>query len=132
MLPLPLAFAFELPPLAFGPVLPTPSAFAPPRELTCRIQDLGRPRLPPPLPLPFPHPTALSPEALRPRGPDHLIGPVTDVFLFLGLAVWSSHSGGQVTSSAWPGQLPSGSPLFVPTLGLPPQPAIQPPVNPRF
>lgn len=132
MLPLPLALVFELQPLAFGPALPPPSAFEPPRELTCGIRDLGRPRMPPPLPLRFPHPTALSPEALRPRGPDHLVGPVTDVFLFLGLAVWSSHTGGQVTSSAWPGQLPFDAPLFAPPLGLPPQPVTQPPVNPRF
>lgn len=37
----PLILVLELPPLAFGPALP-PKAFAPPRELTCAIRDLGR------------------------------------------------------------------------------------------
>jgi hypothetical protein len=124
MLPLPLVLAFERPPLPLGPFLPPAAAFDPPRELTCSIQDLGRPRMPPLLQ--FPHPTALSAEALRPRGPDHLVGPVTDAFLFLGLAVWSSRTGGQVTSNAWPGQVPFSTPLVIPGLGLPPQPAAKP------
>lgn len=120
---LPLALALQLPPLAFGPAQPGTPAFQPPWELTCRIGELGQPRIPP-LRLPgLDRRIALSPEALRPRGPEHLVGPVTDVFLFLGLAVWSTSTGGHVTPDAWPGPPRVSSPLLAPSLGLPPPPA---------
>lgn len=123
MPPLLFALALQLPPLVFGPAQPEIPAFQPPWELTCRIGALGRPRVLP-LHLPGPgHRIALSPEALRPRGPDHLVGPVTDAFLFLGLAVWSTSTGGQVTPDAWPGQPRVSSPLLAPSLGLPPPPS---------
>ncbi len=120
MLPVPFALALQLPPLAFGPVQLRAPAFQPPWELTCRVGELGRPRVPP-LRLPgLDRKIALSPEALRPRAPDHLVGPVTDAFLFLGLAVWSSSTGGHVTADAWPGPPRVSSPLLAPSLGLPP------------
>ncbi len=123
MLSLPLTILLPLPPLAFGPAQSGAPAFQPPWELTCRVEELGRPRIPP-LRLPGPgHRIVLSPEALRPRGPEHLVGPVTDVFLFLGLAVWSTSTGGQVTPDAWPGPPRVSSPLLAPSLGLPPPPS---------
>jgi hypothetical protein len=123
MLALPLTLALELPPHAFGSALPATQAFQPPWALTCPIEELGRPRI---LPLHLPRSparTALSPEALRPRGPEHLLGPVPDVFLFLGLAVWSSDTGGHVGADAWPGKAHVSSPLLAPSLGLPPAPS---------
>jgi len=123
MLTIPFVLALQLPPLAFGPAPPAIPAFQPPWELTCRVGELGRPRVPP-LRLPgLDRKIALSPESLHPRRPDHLVGPVTDIFLFLGLAVWSTHTGGQVAADAWPGQARVDSPLLAPSLGLPPPPA---------
>jgi hypothetical protein len=123
MLSLPLTILLPLPPLAFGPAQPGAPAFQPPWELTCRIGELGRPRIPP-LRLPGPgRRIALSPEALRPRDPDRLVGPVTDAFLFLGLAVWSTSTGGHVAPDAWPGTPRVSSPLLAPSLGLPPPPS---------
>lgn len=81
MFSLPLTLVLELPPLAFGSAWPATQAFQPPWALTCPIEELGRPRI---LPLRLPRlPThaALSPEALRPRGPERPLGPVPDIFL---------------------------------------------------
>jgi hypothetical protein len=122
MLALPLTLVLQLPPLAFGPAQPGAPAFQAPWELTCRVGELGRPRISP-LRLPgLERRIALSPEALRPRGLEHLVGPVTDAFLFLGLAVWSTSTGGYVTPEAWPGPPGVSSPLLAPSLGLPPPP----------
>lgn len=125
---LPLVLVLNLPPLSFGPGLIVPPAFEPPRELTCKIQDLGRIRLLPLLPSPTPHPAPLALGALHPRDPNHLVGPVTDGLLFLGLAVCASRTGGQVTSNAWPGQTSSCSSSFIPPGGSlpPPGPASNP------
>jgi hypothetical protein len=123
MLSLPLAILLPLPPLAFGPAQTEPLAFQPPWELTCRIGELGRPRIPPLRPPGSSRRMPLPPETLRPRSPDHLVGPVTDAFLFLGLAVWSSSTGGQVAADAWPDPPRVSSPLLAPSLGLPPPPS---------
>ena len=115
---LPLVLLLNLPPLAFGPGPLLPPAFEPPQELTCPIQELGRIRL---LPLAPSRSTPLALATLHPRSPDHLVGPLTDGLLFLGLAVCASRTGGQVTSDAWPGQTASRSnPFFPPGGSLPP------------
>ena len=91
----------QLPPLAFGQALP-PSAFQPPRELTCPVRDLGRPWVPP---APRPLRTArisLDPRNLRPNEPEHLVNPLADFLLLFALAGWASSTGGTVDFRAWP------------------------------
>ena len=100
MLSLTLTILLPLPPLAFGPGLP--DAHRPPRELTCPVTELARPRPPRPLPLPATLPI-LDAAAFRPGPPARLVGPVTDGFLFLGLTLLSHATGGSVTPEAWPG-----------------------------
>lgn len=93
--------ALQLPPLAFNPGPPL-HAFEPPRELTCPVQELGRPWSPP---APRPLWTArlpVDPRSLRPREPEHLVNPLTDFLLLFALAGWASSTGGTVDFRAWP------------------------------
>jgi hypothetical protein len=97
MLVLPLMLVLELPPLAFGPALP-PRAFAPPRELTCAIGDLGRMHVPSPA-----QPGAVAPNhlldplSLRPARERYLVNQGLDTAIFLaalfaGRAAWDERT----------------------------------------
>ena len=92
MLIAPLVLVLELPPLAFGPRLPL-QALAPPRELTCGVGELGRPRALRLPPHPGPRSYAVDPAALHPGAPlRHLVNPVVDGLLVLG-ALAATHGG---------------------------------------
>ncbi len=97
---LPFILVLQLPPLAFGPT--RPEAYQPPRELTCPVTELARPRPTRPLPLP-PTLPILDAAVFRPGPPAHLVGPLSDGFIFLGLTLLSHATGGSVTPDAWPG-----------------------------
>ena len=118
----PLVVLLQLPPLAFGPVLPPP-AFAPPRALTCPVGELGRPealRVPVP---PGPASFAVDPASLRPGAVRPLVHPAVDGLLVL-LALASTHGGwddrtwGQRTWAA----TGAATPVLIPALPPPRRP----------
>jgi len=120
MLTAPLLLVLELPPLAFGPTLP-PAAFTAPRELTCAVSELGRPRA---LKLPAgldSRSFLVDPGSLRPRVDRHLVNPVVDGLLVLGALAatrggWDERTWGLRT---W-GNLGAVTPVPVPPLPTPP------------
>lgn len=73
----------QLPPLVFGPALPPP-AFAPPRELTCEVRDLGRPQPLSVSPAPAFLGVSLDARTLKPPKERYLVNPVVDGLLVLG------------------------------------------------
>lgn len=122
MLTAPLLVLLELPPLAFGPALPPP-AFAPPRELSCPVGELGRPGA---LRVPGrpagPGRIALDPAHLQPGTPRALVHPVVDGMLVL-LALAATH--GSWDERAWIlrnwAQTGAVTPVLIPPLAPPPR-----------
>ncbi|GLH67669.1 hypothetical protein [Geothrix edaphica] len=99
------ALVLQLPPLAFNEA-PPPRGFQAPRELTCRIGELGRPWSPPaPRPL-WSTRVAMDPRGLRPQEPKHLVNPLADFLLLFVLAGWASSTGGTVDFRTWPERNP--------------------------
>ncbi|NTW84799.1 MAG: hypothetical protein HGB30_01395 [Holophagaceae bacterium] len=120
MLTGPLVLLLELPPLAFGPPLPL-RAVAPPREFTCAVGELGRPRALKLPPAPGPRSYAVDPSALHPGAPlRHLVNPVVDGLLVLG-ALAATHGGWDERSwtlRSW-GNVGGVTPVLIPPMAPP-------------
>ncbi|MDP1830786.1 MAG: hypothetical protein Q8K67_01920 [Geothrix sp.] len=108
----------QLPPLAFGPALPS-GAFLVPRALVCEIRELGRIQEPSRAPWPAAVATSLDPRSLRPARAPHLVNPVVDGLLLMAAAygthatwddrTWSTRAwqaAGAMTPVLFPPQVP--------------------------
>jgi hypothetical protein len=84
------SLVIQLPPLAFGPVLPS-GAFDAPRELVCNVRALGRIQTPP-SPLPVASRTSLDPSSLKPATVRPLMNPALE-FVMIMSALASTRGG---------------------------------------
>jgi hypothetical protein len=91
------ALVLQLPPLVFGPSLPS-QPFERPRALICPLRDLGRIQEPAQgFPATASLPT-LDPQGLRPAPDRHLLNPLADSLMTMGLL---ASTGGTWDDRSW-------------------------------
>lgn len=76
-----LALLLQLPPLAFGPAMPT-RAYEMPRELTCAVHELGQ--IQAPARAAWHSPAGLDAGRLSPEPERHLFNPVVEFLVVVG------------------------------------------------